>query len=82
MSLRADASTMFLTMNLLMALSLGMAFPVETHLTRLTCPRPFLFLPWHRRLTVMVSRRVGAWWGGREEATWVFSSHTTIPCLG
>lgn len=46
---------MLRTMNRLMALSLGMAFPVETQRTRLTCPRPFLLRPWLRLLTVIVA---------------------------
>ena len=50
----ADASTMLRTIKRLIALSFGMAFPVDTQRTRLTWPRPFLLRPCDRRLTVMV----------------------------
>merc|ERR1719343_1352841 len=50
---RLEASTILRTMKRLIALSFGIAFPVETHLTRFTCPRPCLFLPWLRLLTVI-----------------------------
>lgn len=45
MSLTAAASTMFLTVILLIALSLGTHLEQLTHLTGLTCPLPLLFLP-------------------------------------
>lgn len=54
MSLKEEASTMLRTMNRLIALSFGIAFPVDTQRTRFTCPRPCLLRPWLRRLTVMV----------------------------
>ena len=36
-------------------LQIATSHPIITHLTRLTCPRPCLFLPWLRLLTVMVN---------------------------
>jgi len=36
------------------AIILGVSSIQKTYLTRLTCPRPFLFLPWLRLLTVMI----------------------------
>lgn len=39
------ASTIFLTTNFLIALSLGTQRAQLVHLTGLTCPRPFLALP-------------------------------------
>jgi len=38
----------------LSAIILGVSSIQKTYLTRLTCPRPFLFLPWLRLLTVMI----------------------------
>ena len=55
MSRIEDASTMLRTMKRLMALSLGMALPVDAQRTRLTWPRPFLLRPWLRRLTVILA---------------------------
>lgn len=45
MSLTPAASTMFLTTNFLMALSLGTQRAQLVHLTGLTWPLPFLALP-------------------------------------
>ena len=84
---------MLRTMKRLMALSLGMAFPVETHRTRLTWPRPFLLRPWLRRFTVILNlsrekhhrvsmqNRVHQFNKGRTDEPIITSTKSTTPIL-
>jgi hypothetical protein len=65
----AADSTMFLMVNLLIALSLGVHREQLEHLIGLTWPRPFLFLPLFARFLTMLGDYVGDVTGRRRKTS-------------